>query len=528
MRTTRARDARASALRLFFAVTAVAVCLALASTRVLATDANDAVVNLPPASPSNPSPADNSTNQGWNVTLQWQCSDPEGQAISYDVYLGTSNPPALFTTNVTSKNYMPPPRQFSTQYFWRIVARDALGAETSGPVWSFTTKTDSPPNVPVPVVPLPGWQNYPVAGELRFGASDPDQNPYISLVYDIYFGTEADPPLVSSGDPYTSFAPGTMQPNTLYRWRVVARDSDGAETSSPIWSFTTLSSASNVPPVTPNFPTPPHQNLLAPRNPVLKWNGGDPDGNPVMYSVTVWSDFPYEYYHEDTYVQQLAMSNLTKNVIYSWKVVATDGVVETYGPVWTFHVQGGMVPVLISSFDAKQVESGVRVTWSLASDEPMDGFALYRREGSNPPGMISEGEVVGDRGSYVDESAEPGKTYQYELVIRATDGDEFRSQTVAVTMRALTLTLHQNQPNPFNPQTTIRYELPDQAFVRLTIFDASGRRVRTLVSESQRVGSRSAIWNGRDDSNNAVSSGVYFYVLDAGKERLTRKLVLLK
>jgi len=90
------------------------------------------------------------------------------------------------------------------------------------------------------------------------------------------------------------------------------------------------------------------------------------------------------------------------------------------------------------------------------------------------------------------------------------------------------LTLHQNQPNPFNPQTTIRYELPDQAFVRLTIFDASGRRVRTLVSESQRVGSRSAIWNGRDDSNNAVSSGVYFYVLDAGKERLTRKLVLLK
>jgi flagellar hook assembly protein FlgD len=64
--------------------------------------------------------------------------------------------------------------------------------------------------------------------------------------------------------------------------------------------------------------------------------------------------------------------------------------------------------------------------------------------------------------------------------------------------------------------------------VRLTIFDASGRRIRALVDEDQAAGSRATVWNGRDDSGNAASSGVYFYVLDAGKERLTRKLVLLK
>jgi flagellar hook assembly protein FlgD len=52
--------------------------------------------------------------------------------------------------------------------------------------------------------------------------------------------------------------------------------------------------------------------------------------------------------------------------------------------------------------------------------------------------------------------------------------------------------------------------------------------VRTLVDEAQAGGTRSVVWNGRDDNGNAVSSGVYFYVLDAGKERLTRKLVLLK
>jgi flagellar hook assembly protein FlgD len=64
--------------------------------------------------------------------------------------------------------------------------------------------------------------------------------------------------------------------------------------------------------------------------------------------------------------------------------------------------------------------------------------------------------------------------------------------------------------------------------VRLTIVDVAGRRVRTLVDEQQSAGSREAIWTGRDDTGSPVSSGVYFYVLDVGKERLTRKLVLLK
>ena len=64
--------------------------------------------------------------------------------------------------------------------------------------------------------------------------------------------------------------------------------------------------------------------------------------------------------------------------------------------------------------------------------------------------------------------------------------------------------------------------------MRLMIVDVNGRRVRTLVNEQQTAGPRDVVWNGRDDAGAGVSSGVYFYVLEAGKERLTRKLVLLK
>jgi flagellar hook assembly protein FlgD len=99
-----------------------------------------------------------------------------------------------------------------------------------------------------------------------------------------------------------------------------------------------------------------------------------------------------------------------------------------------------------------------------------------------------------------------------------------------VTTATQALSLGQNRPNPFNPQTTIPYVLPGGAStrVRLSIVDIAGRLVRTLVNESQSGGPHEAAWNGKDDRGQSVSSGVYFYVLEAGGERRMKKLVLLK
>ena len=85
-------------------------------------------------------------------------------------------------------------------------------------------------------------------------------------------------------------------------------------------------------------------------------------------------------------------------------------------------------------------------------------------------------------------------------------------------------------PNPFNPQTTIHYAVARAGAVSLNVFDAAGRRVRTLVDREYAVANEAyaVSWNGRDDSGGRLASGVYYYVLDAegGQER--RKLLLLK
>jgi predicted GH43/DUF377 family glycosyl hydrolase len=91
------------------------------------------------------------------------------------------------------------------------------------------------------------------------------------------------------------------------------------------------------------------------------------------------------------------------------------------------------------------------------------------------------------------------------------------------------LHLHQNSPNPFNPQTTIAYDLPKQTAVSLRVFDVSGRLVRVLVDgEIVAEGRNEAVWNGRDDTGRQVASGTYFYRLEAGEYSETKRMALIK
>ncbi len=89
--------------------------------------------------------------------------------------------------------------------------------------------------------------------------------------------------------------------------------------------------------------------------------------------------------------------------------------------------------------------------------------------------------------------------------------------------------LYPGVPNPFNPFTTIQYDVPDPpARVRLRIFDLRGKLIETLVDEIQMPGRRQATWNGRDANGAPVASGTYLCVLEAHSTRRAQKLVLVK
>ena len=89
-----------------------------------------------------------------------------------------------------------------------------------------------------------------------------------------------------------------------------------------------------------------------------------------------------------------------------------------------------------------------------------------------------------------------------------------------------TFRLDQNSPNPFHPSTAIRFALPAEGSVRLTIYDAGGRQVRSLVDGTLPAGEQEVHWGGTDDAGRQVASGVYFYSLEANGEKTVRKMTL--
>jgi hypothetical protein len=109
---------------------------------------------------------------------------------------------------------------------------------------------------------------------------------------------------------------------------------------------------------------------------------------------------------------------------------------------------------------------------------------------------------------------------------RPAKGDPRDPSFVAAATTAFEL--KQNAPNPFNPTTQILFSLASTSHVRLAIYDAQGKLVRTLVNEERRPGNYAANWNGRDNHDGAVASGVYFCVMRAGSFEATTKMVLLK
>jgi hypothetical protein len=111
-----------------------------------------------------------------------------------------------------------------------------------------------------------------------------------------------------------------------------------------------------------------------------------------------------------------------------------------------------------------------------------------------------------------------------ELVVPSEDRFTLERKTTV----PVTFTLHQNFPNPFNPITTLRYDLPSDALVTLSIYDMLGREITQLVNTTQQAGFKSVQWDATDSMGRAVSAGVYLYQIQAGEFIQTKKMVLLK
>jgi hypothetical protein len=190
-----------------------------------------------------------------------------------------------------------------------------------------------------------------------------------------------------------------------------------------------------------------------------------------------------------------------------------------------------LVPTYLQGYSAAYTGASIEINWSISEAGAGMRFAVLRyRAGQAGFIELSDARII-DHGmsfTFVDDDIEPGETYTYRVLVYDEKGEWVLFETGAVTTSIPALTLDQNYPNPFNPRTTITYTIPGEQHVTLTIHDAAGRRVRTLVDAPRHGGIHREEWNGRTDEGIAAAAGVYFIRLRAGGAVRTRQLVMLK
>ena len=142
-------------------------------------------------------------------------------------------------------------------------------------------------------------------------------------------------------------------------------------------------------------------------------------------------------------------------------------------------------------------------------------------------------QIMGEKINFHVESNEMDKVLGIEIETEFAADAIVGSFDYPITMKAIpeipeSFFLSQNFPNPFNPVTQINYQLPEDSFVDLKIYNVRGQEVATLVSGMVNAGYQSVIWQGKDNQGVIQPTGIYFVKMDSDLYQKTRKIVLLK
>jgi hypothetical protein len=195
-------------------------------------------------------------------------------------------------------------------------------------------------------------------------------------------------------------------------------------------------------------------------------------------------------------------------------------------------------PAELASFDGALQEEKVVLNWSTVSQTNNAGWQIMRSvDGENfeSVGNFVQGAGTSDallNYSFEDKNLPGVEKVYYRLEQVDLDGSVSRSNVIEVILGArmpLPTEFAVNvYPNPFNPSTTISYELPEGAPVTVVIYDVLGQQVRHLISQFNSAGRYQVQWDARDNQGRGVASGVYIAKINAGTSTLSQKMLLLK
>jgi len=200
-------------------------------------------------------------------------------------------------------------------------------------------------------------------------------------------------------------------------------------------------------------------------------------------------------------------------------------------PVTGFSVDN-LHPTVPQGLTALESGSSVVLQWNTQVDEDFSYHNIYKNDlNSADLAMV----FTTTDSFYVDHEGTQG-LYEYWITAVDSAGNESDASDIAAAVLSSSeqvtvptvFALEQNYPNPFNPSTQIRYAIPEQSMVTISVYDMMGRKVRTLIQGNISAGYHTTVWNATNDKGLPVGAGMYIYTIRAGTYNQMKKMVLLK
>ncbi|HPG40303.1 MAG TPA: T9SS type A sorting domain-containing protein [bacterium] len=271
--------------------------------------------------------------------------------------------------------------------------------------------------------------------------------------------------------------------------------------------------------------------------------GGDPgDGGSVSFSSFSSSIGTGGTYYFLTGDVAAGATGIVQGVIVAnGNLTISDGTLS--GSIDNAPLSNGdaSLPVELASFTASVQGNAVVLNWQTASETDNLGFILERAAGNGAwqpiasyktnPALKGQGNAsTTNTYSFTDNTVVAGSEYRYRLGDVNVAGTVTMHSPIYVTTTALpqSTVMLNAYPNPFNPETTIKYTLHKDAQVTITVYDLLGRQVKTLVDENQVAGAYHVIWNGTDAAGSQAASGAYLVRMETAEVTQTQKVLLLK
>jgi predicted outer membrane repeat protein len=244
-------------------------------------------------------------------------------------------------------------------------------------------------------------------------------------------------------------------------------------------------------------------------------------------------------YGSDLYVVEattLGDSTSTDHMISEFRVIASmDEGIFISEPHSGFSIDD-IAPNRLVNLVADHSNGIVYLNWDATDANDFSHYNIYY--GRNQDFIPNSENLLGTHSSpnFEHDVAELGDHYYILSAVDIHENESEYSDVVSINLLSLldvhgipeAYTLHQNFPNPFNPTTQIKYDLPEDALVNINIFDVMGRMIRSLSYGHKSAGYHSLQWDATNDVGESVSAGMYIYTIQAGKYRSTKKMVLLK